>query len=103
MIFVETLTFTRLVQEYLSDDAYRELQSYLIQHPEAGVIIAGSGGLRKVRWTVSGKGKSGGVRVIYFLVTREKILMVFIYPKGKQDDLSADQLKRLRRIIEEER
>ena len=55
-----------------------------------------------MRWAVGGKGKSGGMRVIYYLVTRDKILMVFIYLKGKQDDLTAEQVKRLRRIIEEE-
>lgn len=102
MIFIETPIFTRLVKEILSDEEYRELQSVLIRQPELGVVIQGSGGLRKMHWSVGGKGKSGGVRVIYYLVTRDKILMVFIYLKGKQDDLTAEQVKRLRRIIEEE-
>jgi mRNA-degrading endonuclease RelE of RelBE toxin-antitoxin system len=103
MIFIETSIFTRLVQGLLTDDVYRELQTALIRHPDLGAIIQGSGGLRKIRWTLPGRGKSSGVRVIYYLVSREKILMVFIYPKGKQDDLTVEQLKRLRRIIEEER
>ena len=103
MIFIETSIFTRLVQELLSDDEYRELQSALIQRPDLGAIIQGSGGLRKARWSLPGRGKSGGARVIYYLVSQEKILMVFIYPKGKQDDLTAEQLKRLRKIIEEGR
>lgn len=103
MIFIETSIFTRLVQELLSDDEYRELQSALIQRPDLGAIIQGSGGLRKARWSLQGRGKSGGARVIYYLVSQEKILMVFIYPKGKQDDLTAEQLKRLRKIIEEGR
>ena len=103
MIFIETPIFTRLVQSLLEDDEYRELQATLIGQPDLGPVIQGSGGLRKVRWSLPGRGKSGGVRVIYYLVTEDRILMVFIYPKGKQDDLSSEQLKRLRRIIEEER
>ncbi len=103
MIFIETTIFTRLVQDLLTDDEYRELQQALIERPDIGPVIKDSGGLRKVRWGLPGRGKSGGVRVIYYLVTKDRILMVFIYPKGKQDDLTADQLKRLRKIIEEER
>ena len=103
MIFIETSIFTRLVQDLLADDEYRQLQLALIGQPDLGPVIQGGGGLRKVRWALPGRGKSGGVRVIYYLVTQDRILMVFIYPKGKQDDLTAEQLKRLRRIIEEER
>jgi hypothetical protein len=103
MIFIETSIFTRLVQKLLDDDEYRRLQLALIGQPNMGAVIQGGGGLRKVRWALPSQGKSGGVRVIYYLVTPDRILMVFIYQKGKQDDLTADQLKRLRRIIEEER
>ena len=103
MIFVETSIFTRLLNGLLSDDEYRELQSALIRQPEMGVVIQSSGGLRKVSWALPGRGKSGGVRVIYYLVRQEKILMVYVYQKGKQDDLTAEQLKRLSRIVEEER
>ena len=56
-----------------------------------------------MRWALPGRGKSGGVRVIYYLIKEDRILMVFIYLKGQQDDLSDDQLKRLRRVIEGER
>ncbi len=103
MIFIETTIFTRLVQELLTDDAYRRLQSALMDRPDLGPVIQGSGGLRKLRWALPGRGKSGGVRVIYYLVTQEQILMVFIYPKSEQDDLTPDQLMRLRRMIEEGR
>lgn len=103
MIFIETPIFTRLVQAILEDDEYRQLQIALIAQPDLGPVIRGSGGLRKMRWALPGKGKSGGVRVIYYLVTEDRILMVYIYPKGQQDDLTADQLKRLRKIIEGER
>ena len=67
--FVETKLFTRLVQKYLSDDEYFELQQALLANPEAGVVIPRSGGIRKLRWGVAGRGKSGGIRVIYFLRT----------------------------------
>ena len=103
MIFIETPIFTRLVQDLLSDDEYRELQIALIVQPDLGPVIQGSGGLRKVRWALPGRGKRGGVRVIYYLATQDRIFMVFIYSKGKQDDLSAAQLKVLRQLIEEER
>ena len=103
MIFIETSIFTRLVQDLFNDDEYRQLQLALIGQPDLGPVIQGGGGLRKVRWALPGRGKSGGVRVIYYLVTQDRILLVFIYPKGKTDDLTAEQLKRLRRIIEEER
>jgi hypothetical protein len=68
--FVETKLFTRLVQEYLADDEYLKLQQALLSDPEAGAIIPGSGGVRKLRWGLSGRGKRGGIRVIYFLRTR---------------------------------
>ena len=67
--FVETKLFTRLLQEYLSDDDYAKLQQTLLADPEAGAIIPGSGGVRKLRWGVAGRGKRGGIRVIYFLRT----------------------------------
>jgi len=57
MIFIETSMFTKLLPNYLSDDDYRGLQSYLLQKPDAGDIVRGSGGVRKVRWAPSGRGK----------------------------------------------
>jgi hypothetical protein len=69
--FVETKLFTRLVQEYLSDEAYSALQQALLADPEAGAVIPGSGGVRKLRWGVAGRGKRGGIRVIYFLRARQ--------------------------------
>jgi mRNA-degrading endonuclease RelE of RelBE toxin-antitoxin system len=68
--FVETKLFTRLVQEYLSDDEYSQLQQAMIANLEIGSVIPGSGGVRKMRWGVSGRGKRGGLRIIYFLRTR---------------------------------
>ena len=64
--FIETKLFTRLVQEYLTDDAYRELQAALMKQPDAGEVIRGTGGVRKLRWRAMGRGKRGGFRVIYY-------------------------------------
>jgi mRNA-degrading endonuclease RelE of RelBE toxin-antitoxin system len=66
MIFIEASTFTKLLPDYLTDDEYRGLQMYLMQKPDAGDLVRGSGGVRKVRWAPDGRGKSGGVRVIYY-------------------------------------
>ncbi|WP_275348286.1 type II toxin-antitoxin system RelE/ParE family toxin [Xenorhabdus bovienii] len=66
MIFIETSIFTEDCKELLSDDEYREFQQYLADNPAAGDVIQHTGGLRKVRWASRGKGKRGGVRVIYY-------------------------------------
>ncbi len=101
MVFVETPTFTKRVLHLLDDESYAALQTHLAKHPEAGDVIRGSGGLRKIRWAAKGHGKSGGVRVIYFWwISRDRISMLFIYPKNEMDDLSAEQLKLLRRALE---
>lgn len=103
MIFIETLIFTRQVRELLSDEEYRELQESLASRPDTGSLIRGSGGLRKIRWSKKGKGKRGGVRVIYYwAVSAEQILMLLLYPKGEQDDLTPAQLKVLKKIVQEE-
>ncbi|VFN03575.1 MAG: hypothetical protein BECKG1743F_GA0114225_108202 [Candidatus Kentron sp. G] len=67
MVFMETPIFTKAITRLLSDDEYRELQGKLLLHPDAGVLIKGSGGLRKIRWKGRGTGKRGGIRVIYYL------------------------------------
>ena len=103
MVIVETSVFTRQVVELLTDDEYRELQTALVMRPDAGRLIVGSGGIRKIRWAVRGRGKRGGVRVIYFwAVKRDRLLMLLMYRKGIQDDLTPDQLRKLRKIVEEE-
>lgn len=100
MVFVETPTFTRRVLELLDDDEYRELQSHLTQHPGVGRVIPGSGGLRKLRWAGSGRGKRGGLRVIYYWwIARDRISMLFIYRKNEQDDLTQGEVKLLRRAL----
>ena len=103
MVFVETPIFTRQVQYLLSEDQYRDLQDELRKHPDAGSKIKGSGGLRKLRWGIEGRGKSGGVRVIYYwVVAQDRIFMVYMYPKSKQDDLSSEQLNALKKTVEKE-
>lgn len=62
MVFVETTHFTSMVKKYLKDDEYKELQRYLMFHPDAGDLIRGSGGIRKLRWARHGMGKSRGGR-----------------------------------------
>jgi hypothetical protein len=97
MVFIESAVFTRQVQELLTDDEYTDLQWHLALHPKAGDVIQNTGGLRKVRWTAGGSGKRGGVRVIYFHVTRERqVRFLLIYRKGVKDDLSAAEKKILR-------
>ncbi len=102
MVFVEASTFTKLLPGYLDDEAYRQLQAYLMKDPDAGAIIRASGGVRKVRWGARGKGKSGGVRVIYYWITADdQILMLTIYGKGEKEDLSAADLRRIVKLVEE--
>jgi hypothetical protein len=103
MEIIETSIFTRRVSELLSNEAYRELQSDLVTRPDAGAVIAGSGGLRKLRWAGSGRGKRGGARVIYYWVTaQDRLLMLYIYPKNEQENLTDAQIKALRAIMERE-
>ncbi|MGC5699457.1 hypothetical protein J4P02_04540 [Pseudomonas sp. NFXW11] len=102
MIFIESPIFTEDLQELLSDESYGEFQEYLALHPTAGDVIRGTNGLRKVRWTASGRGKSGGVRVIYYHVTlAQQIRLILIYRKGIKDDLSASEKKILSEINKE--
>lgn len=103
MVIMETSVFTRRVTELMPDDDYRELQAALMARPDAGAIIRGSGGIRKLRWGLQGRGKRGGLRVIYYwAVSPEQILMLLIYPKNKADDLTDEQVKILRQVVEEE-
>jgi mRNA-degrading endonuclease RelE of RelBE toxin-antitoxin system len=103
MIFIETSIFTRQVLDLLTDEEYRELQKVLVNRPDAGSLIVGSGGLRKIRWAKQGRGKRGGMRVIYYwAVSSEQILMLFVYSKGERDALTPIQIKMLKQIVEEE-
>ena len=100
LVFKETDIFTKLITQLLSDDEYKELQEHLIERPDAGVVIEGTAGLRKVRWAAKGGGKSGGVRIIYYWITEDcQIYMLLAYPKSKQDNLTATQKKVLKALV----
>ena len=102
MEFIETGVFARQIDRCLSPDEYQRLQAELMADPEKGVVIPGSGGLRKLRVSCKGRGKRGGARIIYYLITRKDvILLLFAYPKNIQDNLSEPQLQALRRVAEE--
>ncbi|MBO0366112.1 hypothetical protein ACQJ0O_13080 [Pseudomonas shirazensis] len=99
MIFIETPVFTSDLKEHLEDEEYRTLQSYLAEYPEAGALMEETGGLRKIRWAAKGKGKRGGVRVIYYHVTAaHQIRMILIYRKGILDTLTSSQKAQLRAL-----
>ena len=100
MIFVEVPSFTRQITELVDDAVYTEFQKQLLQNPKKGDVIPNSGGLRKVRMKLPGRGKSGGARVIYLHI-EERVIIVFfyVYTKTKSQNLSANQLKRLRAAV----
>jgi len=101
MVIIETAIFTRLIKELMTDDQYKDLQEALITRPDMGDLIRGSGGLRKVRWKLEGRGKSGGVRVIYYwVVADDQLRMLYVYPKGEQENLTPAQLAELKKIVE---
>jgi mRNA-degrading endonuclease RelE of RelBE toxin-antitoxin system len=101
MQIIETSIFTRRVAALLSEDEYRALQTALVENAAAGALIVGTGGARKVRWAPRGRGKSGGVRVIYYWANNDGIiLMLMIYPKNEQDTLTDSQKRALRDVIE---
>ena len=101
--FIETRLFSRLVQEYLADEDYAALQQELIQNPEIGSVVRGSGGVRKLRWAAPGRGKRGGYRIIYF-VRRPKgvIWMLTMYPKNVADNIPGHVLRQIREEIDDD-
>jgi mRNA-degrading endonuclease RelE of RelBE toxin-antitoxin system len=103
MRFIETPVFTRAIVELLDEETYRCLQLALVQRPESGALILKSGGLRKLRWSLPGRGKRGGLRVIYFWDRpSETFYLLYAYPKNAQEDLTAQQVRVLGRLVREE-
>ena len=102
-VFIESAVFDRIRPSYLDDDEYGDLQQYMIRNPEAGAVVPGSGGVRKLRWRHEGTGKRGGLRVIYYL-RREpnEFSMLTLYAKAKQENAPAHILKRLKEAFENE-
>ena len=101
MKFIETSIFTKQVQKLLPDENYRMLQSALMFRPDAGPVISGSGGLRKIRWKLPGSGKRGSLRLIYYWDPPESIYMIFMYRKTDQENLTPLQVKTLKKLIKE--
>jgi hypothetical protein len=98
--FIETKIFSKRIARLISDSAFAVFQADLAQNPEKGPVIEGTGGLRKVRWNLKGKGKSGGVRIMYlFLKTDGVIHLVFVFSKSESSNLSADEKKQLKNIV----
>jgi hypothetical protein len=101
--FIETSVFTRRIADALSDDDYRVLQEALLRRPAQGDLIEGTGGVRKLRWREAGRGKRGGLRLIYYWhADRELFLMLFLYRKSEQKDLTADQKRILANVVQQE-
>ena len=100
--FIETRLFTRLVDDYLSDEEYGKLQTALIANPNAGNIVPGSGGVRKLRWAAAGRGKRGGYRVIYFAKMAQGVIwMLTIYPKNVAENIPSHVLRQIRKEVDD--
>ncbi len=102
LVFIETSVFTRQIIELLDDDEYQALQTELMINPAKGDLIKEGGGIRKVRCAAKGKGKSGGIRVIYYWLCEDgQILMLLAYPKSAQDNLTDQQTTALRNLVKD--
>lgn len=105
LVFFETPSFSRLLSDYLTDESYRELQAALLEKPDLGKVMPGTGGFRKVRWEDSrrGKGKRGGLRIIYYYLTTDHQIWFFtVYDKNEATDLTASEKKLLKKAIQTE-
>ena len=103
MVILEIRAFTARIDDLLTQEEYRALHLDLVRHPAAGDVIPGTGGLRKIRWSLKGRGKRGGCRVIYFWhPASSRLLMLFAFSKSERADIGAYQKKLLRQIVEAE-
>jgi hypothetical protein len=99
--FIESAVFERVCALYLDDDEYAELQQFMMETPEAGNVVPGSGGVRKLRWKRKGMGKRGGLRVIYYVRYQpNEFWMLTLYAKAKQENVPSHILKRLKEAFE---
>lgn len=102
MVFIELTPFIAFRAERWSDEDLRSLQNFLLAKPDAGDVIPGGAGLRKLRWAVAGRGKRGGARVIYYRhVPKERIYLIYAYVKSAQDDLTRKQIKTLAQLMKD--
>ena len=100
MEFIETTGFSKLREDYLNDTQFNLLQLYLINFPDAGDVIRGSGGVRKLRWGRPGHGKRGGLRVVYYCISKdEQILFLTVYRKTEAADLSHEAVREMRKLV----
>jgi mRNA-degrading endonuclease RelE of RelBE toxin-antitoxin system len=94
--FIEASIFTKYIYSYLTEEQYSGLQSFLLKYPESGKIIPGTGGVRKLRWGMTGSGKQGGVRVIYYFKRRvDEIWLLTIYSKSEVENIPAHILRQI--------
>ena len=95
----ETPLFARQAEAVWDDDERTEFVAFIAANPEAGDVIAGTGGVRKVRWSRAGTGKRGGVRVVYFYHDANRPLyLLMVYAKARQEDLSPDEKRNVREL-----
>ena len=103
MLFIETSIFTKQIKELVSDEEYRQLQQDLLVQPDKGDLIKNGGGIRKVRCAHGNKGKSGGIRVIYYWVNEDhQIFFLLAYPKSVKDTLTDKEAAILRQLVKEQ-
>ena len=101
MEFIEATAFTKHLYDYLTEDEYLGLQSLLLRYPESGKVVRGTGGVRKIRWAMSGRGKSGGVRVIYYFKKQaDEIWLLTIYSKNEVENIPAHVLRKIAKEIQ---
>ncbi|MBI2433589.1 MAG: hypothetical protein HYV26_12040 [Candidatus Hydrogenedentes bacterium] len=101
MRFIETSVFTKDIRDILPDEDFRRFQTVLLLRPAVGDLIQHSGGLRKIRWSRPGEGKRGGLRIIYYWDPPDTIYLLLVYAKSVQEDLTALQLKIVKRLLKE--
>ena len=102
MVFIETSTFTQLAAELSDDENLRTLQNLVLEKPQRGPVISGTGELRKLRLALSGRGKRGGARVIYYWQNdQERTFLLLIYSKGAKDDVTPKEKVILKQLAKE--
>ena len=100
MVFIESSLFTKLLSDYLPDEEYRLFQLFLMEHPDKGNVVKGSGGVRKIRWAIKNKGKSSGIRVIYYWKEKSnEIWLLTLYSKNEKATIPGHVLKQIAQEI----
>ncbi len=98
--FIESSVFAKHREKYLTDEQYRLLQQFMLQQPEAGSLIKATGGVRKLRWRLPNSGKSGGIRIIYYVQYEpNEFWLLTLYAKSKQENIPAHIAKQLREVF----